>query len=120
MFVEALVFSVYNYYGIKTPEKRMSFQSCSNVNGEKTKEGLLHVLTFDNPELQYLHQFEDFDYNSKKFPLSEVITFKSSRQPIKFSNYGGFLALAYFLNDYEVFNIQNNHLGFVIVNENVK
>ena len=33
VFVESLVFSVYNYYGIKTPEKRLSFQQCSNVAG---------------------------------------------------------------------------------------
>ena len=78
------------------------------------------MLTFDNPELQYLTHFEDFDYASKKIPLSEVITFKSSRQPIKFSNYGGLLGLAYFLNDYEVFSPNSNHLGFVIVNETVK
>lgn len=30
---------------------------CSNVVGEKLKEGLLHILTFDNPELQYVTQF---------------------------------------------------------------
>jgi hypothetical protein len=116
MFLECLVFSVYNYYGIKTPEKRLTFQMCSNVSGEKAKDGLLHVLTFDNPELQYLNNFEDFNYAQRKFPLSEVITFKSSHQPIKFNNYGGLLALAYFLNDYEVYSQQNNQLGFVIVN----
>jgi hypothetical protein len=37
LFVEALVFSVYNYYGIKTPARRLSFQSCANVVGEKMK-----------------------------------------------------------------------------------
>lgn len=91
---------MYNYYGIKTPEKRLSYQICSNVVGEKLKEGLLHILTFDNPELQYVTQFEDFNYTNRKFPISELITFKSSKQIIKFNNYGGFLALAYFLNDF--------------------
>lgn len=43
--MECLVFSVYNYYGIKTPSRRVSFQSCSNVVGEKMKEGALHVMT---------------------------------------------------------------------------
>lgn len=28
---EVLVFCYYNYFGIKTPEKRLSFQACSNV-----------------------------------------------------------------------------------------
>lgn len=51
------MFSVYNYYGIKTPEKRLSYQNCANVVGEKLKEGLLHIMTFNNPELQYLNFF---------------------------------------------------------------
>ena len=28
---ECLVFCFYNYFGVKTPEKRLSFQACSNV-----------------------------------------------------------------------------------------
>jgi|JI7StandDraft_1071085.scaffolds.fasta_scaffold209447_1 hypothetical protein len=32
-----------------------------------------------------------------KYPLSEQLTFKNSKQKIKFTNYGGFLALAYFI-----------------------
>jgi len=51
--------------------------------------------------------------------LSELITFKTSKQIIKFNNYGGLLGLAYFLNDFEVFN-QSNKIGLVIVNEAVK
>jgi hypothetical protein len=57
-------------------------------------------MTFDNPELQYLYQFEECDYPSMKFPLSELITFRNSKQLVKFNNYGGFLGLAYFLGDY--------------------
>jgi hypothetical protein len=34
-----------------------------------------------------------------KYPLSEILTFKNSKQKIKFTNYGAFLALAYFLGD---------------------
>ena len=37
LFTQCLVFSVYNYYGIKTPQKRLSYQMCSNVVGEKLK-----------------------------------------------------------------------------------
>ena len=48
---------MYNYFGIKTAEKRLSYQICSNVIGDKLKEALMHVMTFDNPELQYLHAF---------------------------------------------------------------
>lgn len=77
-------------------------------------------MAFDNPELQYVTQFEDFNFSDRRFPLSELITFKASKQSVKFNNYGGFLALAYFLNDFEIFNPQNNQLGFVIVNETVK
>lgn len=38
-----------------------------------------------------------------KYPLSELLTFRSSKQRIKFNNYGGFLALAFFIGDKEVF-----------------
>jgi len=37
MFLECMVFAVYNYFGIKTPDKRLSFQTCSNVVGDKLK-----------------------------------------------------------------------------------
>jgi hypothetical protein len=76
-------------------------------------------MTFDNPELQYLFQFEECNVESQKYPLSEIITFKSSKQQVKFKNYGGFLALAYFLNDYELFN-QRANVGLVVVNDSVK
>ena len=33
MLVECLVFSVYNHFGIKTPERRLSYQKCANVVG---------------------------------------------------------------------------------------
>jgi hypothetical protein len=76
-------------------------------------------MTFDNPELQYLAQFEECNRELEKYPLSELITFRASKQIIKFTNYGGLLALAYFLNDYDVFS-QINKIGLVIVNEAVK
>lgn len=44
-----MLFSVYNYYGIKTPEKRLSYQQCANVVGDKMRESALHILTADNP-----------------------------------------------------------------------
>jgi hypothetical protein len=49
-----------------------------------------------------------------------VITFRNSKQPIRFANYGGLLALAYFLNDFELFTPANSQLGLVIVNQAVK
>jgi len=49
-----------------------------------------------------------------------LITFRTSKQIVKFKNYGGLLGLAYFMNDYEVFNQSNNQIGVVIVNEAVK
>jgi hypothetical protein len=85
---------------VKTVERRLSYQKCCNVIGEKVRDGGLHVMTSDNPELQYLSQFEECDREQDKYPLSELITFKTSKQIIKFNNYGGLLALAYFLNDY--------------------
>jgi hypothetical protein len=38
-----------------------------------------------------------------KYPLSEILTFKNSKQKIKFANYGGFLALAYFIGDKQIY-----------------
>lgn len=55
-----------------------------------------------------------------KYPLSEELTFRSSKQKIKFNNYGGFLALAYFVGDQEVFEKERCHVGVVISNEEVK
>ena len=78
------------------------------------------MLTADNPELQYPFQFEEYDREERKFPLSEELTLRNSKQRIKFSNYGGMLALAYFLNDYQVFDEDHPHLGLVISNEEVK
>jgi hypothetical protein len=42
------VFAVYNFFGIKTPEKRVAFLQCSNVLGEKinvSSSALHHVLS---------------------------------------------------------------------------
>lgn len=55
-----------------------------------------------------------------KYPLSEILTFKNSKQNIKFSNYGGFLALAYFIGDEQVFEKERSHVGIVISNQEVK
>lgn len=76
-------------------------------------------MTSDNPELQYLSQFEECDREQERYPLSQLITFKNSKQIVKFNNYGGLLALAYFLNDFEVFN-RNSKIGVVVVNQAVK
>ena len=70
--------------------------------------------------MQYLFQFEEYNYEEEKYPLSELITFRSSKQSVKFNNYGGLLALAYFLNDTEIFNKSNNQIGLVVVNEAIK
>ena len=54
--LEMLVFCFYNYFGIKTPDKRLSLQSCSNVitspdeagnriNSKKSDTALVHTLT---------------------------------------------------------------------------
>ena len=48
-----------------------------------------------------------------------MLTFRNSRQQIRFANYGGLLALAYFLNDKELF-VSGSQLGLVVVNQAVK
>ena len=40
-----MVFSVYNFYGIKSPERRLSYQLCANVVGDKMKDGAIHIMT---------------------------------------------------------------------------
>ena len=84
------------------------------------KDGALHVMTLENPELQYAFQFEECGWEEQKYPLSEHITFRQSRQRIRFTNYGGLLAVAYLLNDFELFSQDNFQLGLVVVNEQVK
>ena len=129
--LELLVFCFYNHFGIKTPDKRLSLQSCSNVisnpdeigskiNSKKTDTSLVHVLTLDNPELQYPESFEECEYSQCRYPLAEELTFRNSKKRIKFTNYGGLLALAYFIGDRQVFNEKRSHLGMVISNDEVK
>lgn len=126
-----LVFCYYNCFGIKTPQKRLSLQSCSNVianpdessnriNSKKTDTALVHVLTSDNPEIQYPEQFEECEYSEHRYPLAEELTFRNSKQKVKFTNYGGLLALAFFLGDKQLFNKKRSHLGIVISNDEVK
>ncbi len=55
-----------------------------------------------------------------KYPLSEILTFKNSKQKIKFINYGGFLALAYFVGDKQIYEKEKCCIGVVISNEEVK
>lgn len=57
-----MVLSVYGYFGIKSPEKRLSYQSCSNIQAQeksfkKTKEALVHVMSSENPEIQFISNF---------------------------------------------------------------
>ncbi len=40
----------------------------------------------------------------KKFPISEELTYKSNKQKIKLKNWGRFLAIIYFLNDFQFFS----------------
>jgi hypothetical protein len=65
---------------------------------------MYHLLEEENPEINYFNQFEELDVEEKIFPLSEEITFRNSRQKVKFNNWGKFLALVYFLDDNGVFD----------------
>lgn len=74
------MFSVYNFFGIKTAEKIVSFQHCGNVVADKVKEACFHVMTLENPQIHYPFQFEEYDYETTKFPISEKLIFRNSKQ----------------------------------------
>jgi len=58
----------------------------------------------ENPEVQFFDQFEELNLKEKMFPLSEELTFRTSKQKVRFNNWGKFLALVYFLDDVSVFD----------------
>jgi hypothetical protein len=46
LLIESMVFAVYNFFGIKTPEKRLAFVQCANVMDKisSVSSGMYHVM----------------------------------------------------------------------------
>ena len=66
-----MLFGVYNFFGIKTAQKRLEFLKCTNIVGEKVKfPHLYHTLTKQLDNVNYLYEFDEYSLENKKYPLS--------------------------------------------------